>query len=599
MAKVFSYIRFSSKKQEQGDSVRRQVAAGEAWLKRHPEHALDTTLNMRDLGMSAFKGHNLDTKRGGALGLFIEEAKKPKGRIPKGSILMVERLDRLSRLEVMDALGVLHDLVRSGISVLTLEPEVMLDKKNINDIGIFFQVASNFIASHDAVKGTSDRLGDLWEARRKQAAPGHPISARCPAWLILDKQTKRFKISTSAKRAVTHIFKRTAEGCGQRQLTMEMNRLFAPIATTSRSTGWNGSYIQKILNDRSVLGEFQPYTQRNSENRRPVGEPITGYYPQIVSEELFYRASSAKARRKKMKGANGAFVNLFKGILQCTDGHSLQLQTTRSTRKNGQQYIQRRLVSYGHLRGLEGTCPFSFDYYRLEKAVVGILHGLDESVFGIPSDTDAEIAELDGSLEAIRSRLQELAKALEDETPVSQSTAIILGAIRNVQQKKDAMEKRQQHLRLTQPRVISVRLATTPNLLATIATFPPTEQLEKRLKVREAIHSIVERIDVDMIKYGRSVGASISVHLRSGSRRRLLRGIVCPPFPSNADVYEITDQHGLPLASKKKKHGGRRLNSAGSTGTSQNSSSAPRKRRSPSRPRKSTSTPRPRGAKGR
>jgi hypothetical protein len=94
MAEVLSYIRFSSFPQERGDSIRRQTSLGDAWLNRHPQHTLDATLTLRDLGVSAFRGANLDKEKGD-LGKFIHLPKT--GRVPKGSILMLENLDRFSR----------------------------------------------------------------------------------------------------------------------------------------------------------------------------------------------------------------------------------------------------------------------------------------------------------------------------------------------------------------------------------------------------------------------------------------------------------------------------------------------------------------------
>ena len=43
---AYSYIRFSSRKQDRGDSVRRQEALREAWLKRHPRVTLDTSFTL-------------------------------------------------------------------------------------------------------------------------------------------------------------------------------------------------------------------------------------------------------------------------------------------------------------------------------------------------------------------------------------------------------------------------------------------------------------------------------------------------------------------------------------------------------------------------
>jgi hypothetical protein len=56
--RVFSYVRFSAKRQARGRSLLRQTELRDAWLARHPEATLDATLSLRDFGVSSFRGEN-------------------------------------------------------------------------------------------------------------------------------------------------------------------------------------------------------------------------------------------------------------------------------------------------------------------------------------------------------------------------------------------------------------------------------------------------------------------------------------------------------------------------------------------------------------
>ena len=110
---AYSYVRFSTSKQELGDSLRRQVDACEKYcekngLELHP-------VSYRDLGVSAFKRKNLEK---GALFAFIQAVNA--GKIEKGSYLIIEQFDRLSRADVSVALRLLLDLVAQGIVLVTL-----------------------------------------------------------------------------------------------------------------------------------------------------------------------------------------------------------------------------------------------------------------------------------------------------------------------------------------------------------------------------------------------------------------------------------------------------------------------------------------------
>ena len=64
---------------------------------------LDTNLTIRDLGVSVFDSSNINK---GGLGVFLKAIKK--GRIKRGSYLLIESLDRLSRVEVLKFLHEHH-----------------------------------------------------------------------------------------------------------------------------------------------------------------------------------------------------------------------------------------------------------------------------------------------------------------------------------------------------------------------------------------------------------------------------------------------------------------------------------------------------------
>ncbi|WP_390622906.1 hypothetical protein ACEQUB_00912 [Ralstonia syzygii] len=114
MPVAYSYIRFSTPEQIRGDSLRRQLEASAKYAADHAL-ALDQSLNVRDLGVSAFTGSNIER---GALGQFV--AAIDEGRVQPDSYLLVESLDRLSRLPVTEALAVFQSIINRGITIVTL-----------------------------------------------------------------------------------------------------------------------------------------------------------------------------------------------------------------------------------------------------------------------------------------------------------------------------------------------------------------------------------------------------------------------------------------------------------------------------------------------
>ncbi|WP_286964427.1 MULTISPECIES: recombinase family protein [Acinetobacter] len=109
--RLYSYVRFSSAKQSDGNSLERQQDTAARIAERY-DLELDSTA-YHDLGMSAFKGKNAYK---GKLSEFISQIGK---KVPKGSWLVVENLDRISRDDAWSALDIFKSLLKKGIIVVT------------------------------------------------------------------------------------------------------------------------------------------------------------------------------------------------------------------------------------------------------------------------------------------------------------------------------------------------------------------------------------------------------------------------------------------------------------------------------------------------
>src|SRR5882672_1690702 len=127
MPTAYSYLRFSSPQQANGDSIRRQTAARDVWLVTHPDVKLDTALVMTDAGRSGFRRKNWDTY---ALAQFVAHIKS--GRVRPGSYLLVENLDRLSREDAGEATELFLSIVNKGVIIVQLAPTVLEFAKPVN-----------------------------------------------------------------------------------------------------------------------------------------------------------------------------------------------------------------------------------------------------------------------------------------------------------------------------------------------------------------------------------------------------------------------------------------------------------------------------------
>lgn len=154
-AKVYSYLRFSDAKQAAGASSERQRAYALEWARKNGL-ILDESLSMRDEGLSAY--HQKHIKRG-ALGAFLQAVED--GKVPTGSVLVVEGLDRLSRAEPIVAQGQLAQIINAGITVVTASDSKQYSQESLkaNPMDLVYSLLV-MIRAHEESDTKSKRVRD-------------------------------------------------------------------------------------------------------------------------------------------------------------------------------------------------------------------------------------------------------------------------------------------------------------------------------------------------------------------------------------------------------------------------------------------------------
>src|SRR5437016_3462950 len=163
MPLAYSYLRFSSPQQSEGDSLRRQKQDRERWLQEHPDVAFDKALVMTDAGRSAFKRKNWDTY---ALAKFVEHIKS--GRVKPGSYLLVENLDRLSREDAGEATELFLSIVNKGVVIVQLSPVVMEFRRPVNMHQLMYAVVE-LSRGHSESAIKSERGRSSWARKQGEA----------------------------------------------------------------------------------------------------------------------------------------------------------------------------------------------------------------------------------------------------------------------------------------------------------------------------------------------------------------------------------------------------------------------------------------------
>jgi len=308
--KAYSYIRFSTPDQIKGDSLRRQKEASERYAKEHGL-ILDDSLKYQDLGLSGRKGIN---RIKGALGTFLTNVES--GKIEKGSYLLVENLDRLSREQVDDAYDQFRSIIKAGITIVTLQDGMKYSTESIRANFTQLIISITYMArAFDESERKSQRISEAWEQKRQNANKGGlKMSAKAPLWLRLSEDRKVFIPIPEACKTVELIYRLKLAGKGLESIEKELNQrtdVWKPPYNKKRKTsGWRKSYIAKILKSRAVIGEFTP-------RKKGVLElPISNYYPPAIDTELFYNVQ-AEFKGKFLGGQTGKATNLFTHVVHC------------------------------------------------------------------------------------------------------------------------------------------------------------------------------------------------------------------------------------------------------------------------------------------
>src|SRR5262249_26972894 len=110
---AYSYVRFSTPEQAKGASYERQIQMAQKYARERGWQLAETTY--KDLGVSAYRHKNAET---GALRAFLNAVEQ--GDIPRGSFLLVESLDRVTRNSILEAQSLFLLIINSGITLVTI-----------------------------------------------------------------------------------------------------------------------------------------------------------------------------------------------------------------------------------------------------------------------------------------------------------------------------------------------------------------------------------------------------------------------------------------------------------------------------------------------
>jgi len=342
-------------------------------------------LPISDEGLSGYKGHNLER---GSLGHFLAEVRA--GKIPAGTALIIENLDRLSRQGIDKTTDLLKALTQSGIDVHVIHglSTTVLKAGFNNDLSAYITIGVSAKLAHEESEKKSQRIGSAWKVKKIAAASGKLFTRNIPSWLKVenDKIVERSEYVSMVK----EMFSMASQGIGSKNICGHFN------GAVSRA------FVVKTLCNRSVLGEFRPKGS----------EVIYGYFPEIISPSEFNAVRAIMNSKRK----NGNYIggsrssasadNLLSGIIFdiTTDPNGKPMYYQKI--KGGFQYLETAFTA----KGKHDQNRTRYD--KLEHSILAFLEKEDWVAIAGRSESD-EYKSTKVALEATLSLLDKAQRHIE------------------------------------------------------------------------------------------------------------------------------------------------------------------------------------------
>jgi DNA invertase Pin-like site-specific DNA recombinase len=360
-ARVYSYLRFSDAKQATGGSIDRQETNAKRWAEENGL-TLDESLTMRDEGLSAYHQKHV---KSGALGLFLEAVNA--GKIPSGSVLVVEALDRLSRAKPRVAQTQLTQIVDAGLIVVTANDGKQYSQKSLDDnpMEMIYSLLQMIRANEESdskskrVKAAIRRQCENWVSGKRRE---RIVNGRDPGWVRWNGTA--FELIPERAEGMRMVIKLFLEGHGYVRIAKELDK-HGLVVTGKNATGWIYMLIQRpdLIGVRLLKADGEQYRLEN-------------YYPRLISDDDFALLQLEYARRRLKPGEvgrKGKFPSIFTGTevgtCGCCGRKLVTQNQTRRVRADGTPAIYRRLKC-GECESTMGSGRGSIAAQFVEKSIL-------------------------------------------------------------------------------------------------------------------------------------------------------------------------------------------------------------------------------------
>lgn len=445
---AYSYIRLSSRQQIMGDGQRRQMEAAITYCRDNNLTLSDKSF--RDLGVSAFK--EVDRPSLGDLHQCIEN-----GTIKAGDVIILEKLDRLSRQGIATTQKMLQDILNHGVDVVSLMDGMRLNRHSLDDLTsvIRIAIAADLANKESATK--SSRVQANKDQMREKIKAGIPVAQKLPFWLSFKNGSYVLNENLSVLERIIRL-KREGTSLVKIAATLNIDGIKSPNARGV----WSPSTLRDVLRNPILYGAHQLTVKVNGEYKP--SEIVKDYYPAVLSYSEFNQLNN----KATIRPAGTSETNHLSGLVFCG---VCGFRMSNKTRKNAKSK-----VNYYYCRqAIQGACSFRTNIRDLSKSVIENIAHLTVKKPSVSVNLDDLLFELDQVETRIRDLTAEF-RNLNSALPVSAITA----ALSDMEERKNDLNTK-------------IRAATTiePNALQSVM-----EHLDDPKKFNIDLKKIIKKISV-------------------------------------------------------------------------------------------------------
>ncbi|WP_300115583.1 recombinase family protein [Sphingobium sp.] len=325
--KAIIYARFSTLEQSKGYSLERQLKNGRAFVEKQKWYV---ERELTDEGKSAFHGSN--RLEGTALHSFEAEARKG---LHRGKTLCVENIDRLSRQGAKAAAQLVWALNEQGVDVATWHDGYVYKADGSGDLMELFSVIIKAQMAYEESLKKSQRSKDNWTKKYADIESGKDITfGGKPTWI--DIVDGKHVLNKHRAEVINDMFDWYIDGLGYMAIVQKLNDRQEPVWHDKNykdaKGGWQFSHVHRIINGRTVIGEFQKGGTQTI---------ASDFYPPAVTLEKYNRAHAIRIGKPRPAGRDSKRKNnLLSGMVFCSEcgkvagyenkGNSLHRYVTKS-----------------------------------------------------------------------------------------------------------------------------------------------------------------------------------------------------------------------------------------------------------------------------